>query len=44
MYEILLHDRVVKFYNKLDDKNAARINRATETLLENLLSVRIFKC
>ena len=34
MYEILLHERVVKFYNKLDDKNAARINRATETLLE----------
>lgn len=35
MYEILLHDQVVKFYNKLDDKNAARINRAIETLLEN---------
>ena len=34
MYEILLHDQVVKFYNKLDDKNAARINRAVETLLE----------
>ena len=34
MYEIILHERVVKFYNKLDNKNAARINRAIETLLE----------
>jgi mRNA-degrading endonuclease RelE of RelBE toxin-antitoxin system len=34
MYEILLHDRVVKFYDRLDNKNAARINRAIETLLE----------
>ena len=34
MYEIILHERVVKFYDKLDNKNAARINRAIETLLE----------
>ena len=25
MYEILLHDQVVKFYNKLDDKNTVII-------------------
>ena len=43
MYEILLHDQVVKFYNKLDDKNAARINRAIETLLEKPASGKNIK-
>jgi mRNA-degrading endonuclease RelE of RelBE toxin-antitoxin system len=35
MYEILLHDRVIKFYNKLDNKSAGRINRAIEELQKN---------
>ncbi|HZK60432.1 MAG TPA: type II toxin-antitoxin system RelE/ParE family toxin [Anaerovoracaceae bacterium] len=35
MYEIVLHNRAVKFYNQLDDENSARINRAIEALLEN---------
>ena len=43
MCEILLHDQVVKFYNKLDDKNAARINRAIETLLEKPTSGKNIK-
>ena len=38
MYEIVLHNRAVKFYNQLDDQNTARINRAIETLLENPVS------
>jgi len=44
MYEIILHNRAVKFYNQLDDKKAARINRAIETLLENLLLERTSRC
>ena len=35
MYEILLHDRVVKFYNKLDNRSVGRINRAIEELQKN---------
>ena len=43
MYEIILHNRAVKFYNQLDDKKAARINRAIETLLENPVSGKNIK-
>lgn len=43
MYEIILHNRVVKYYNQLDDKKAARINRAIETLLENPISGKNIK-
>jgi|LGVF01.1.fsa_nt_gb mRNA interferase RelE/StbE len=43
MYEILLHDRANKFYNKLDDKNAARINHAIEALLDNPFSGKNIK-
>jgi len=43
MYEIVLHNRVVKFYNQLDDENAARINRAIEALLENPASGKNIK-
>ena len=43
MYEIILHNRAVKFYNQLDDKKAARINRAIEALLENPASGKNIK-
>jgi mRNA-degrading endonuclease RelE of RelBE toxin-antitoxin system len=43
MYEIILHNRAVKFYNQLDDKKAARINRAIETLLEKPASGKNIK-
>ena len=43
MYEIILHNRAVKFYNQLDDKNTARINRSIETLLENPASGKNIK-
>ena len=43
MYEILLHDRVIKFYNKLDTKSAGRINRAIEELQKNLASGKDIK-
>jgi len=43
MYEIILHNQVVKFYNHLDDKNAARINHAIDTLLENPASGKNIK-
>ena len=43
MYEIILHNRAVKFYNQLDDKNAARINRAIEALLEKPASGKNIK-
>ena len=43
MYEIVLHNRAVKFYNQLDDQNTARINRAIETLLENPVSGKNIK-
>ena len=43
MYEILLHDRVIKFYNKLDNKSAVRINRAIEKLQKNPASDKDIK-
>ena len=43
MYEIILHNRAVKFYNQLDDKNAARINRAIESLVEKPASGKNIK-
>ena len=43
MYEILLHDRVIKFYNKLDNKSAGRINRAIEELQKNPASGKDIK-
>ena len=43
MYEIILHNRAVKFYNQLDDKNAARINHAIESLLEKPASGKNIK-
>ena len=43
MYEIILHNRAVKFYKQLDDKKAARINRAIESLLENPASGKNIK-
>jgi mRNA-degrading endonuclease RelE of RelBE toxin-antitoxin system len=43
MYEILLHDRVVKFYNKLDNRSVGRINRAIEELQKNPVSGKDIK-
>jgi len=43
MYEILLHDRVVKFYSKLDNKSVVRVNKAVETLKENPASGKDIK-
>ena len=43
MYEIILHNRVVKFYNQLDDKNTARINRAIDVLLKKPASGKNIK-
>ena len=35
MFRILLHNKVAKTYNKLDDKTAARINKALDARKEN---------
>ena len=43
MYEIILHNRAAKFYSQLDDKKAARINRAIDTLLEKPASWKNIK-
>ena len=35
MYKVLPHKRAVKYYESLDDKTAARINKAIDRISEN---------
>jgi mRNA-degrading endonuclease RelE of RelBE toxin-antitoxin system len=43
VYKVLPHKRTVKYYESLDDKTAARINKAIDRISETLTKGRTLK-